>query len=1065
VVGGTPSTNADYHFRMDSFMVTKGAGIVLQDDFSDGLPPPNSPPLNSPNGPVTTTYAGLGSFAESGGKLFLDSSNAVSFVGVGTPDPFIGQDAIVRTNIDPANIGPGDLGLKVDNQFTITGVFDLVLPDSPRETYGIRFTDRLIGGMGTPPDQQGNNVVELVVREGVSGQLQVALRNLDFAGNVTTNIQSVALAPPPGTDQIILVLNHNPNDTFATASFKYINHNNPAVILGSQSFSAHAAIFQGENWGRAELVAYAPLFTDSLKVGTYGTLDIGQSGTWNYVLNNGLAATQSLAEGQHTTDSFTVQVADQFGLTDSRVINIDVIGSNDAPVLQTPPAFRSLTENGAPITATGLAQFADVDLADSHSMSTMLQSTTTTGGAIVSPGLATALQTALNAFIFDPSTRDGHGQYQWDFNLSDSAVQYLNAGQSVTANYLITVTDSSPSHAPAMPQLVTITINGGATPPPPPPPPPIVPTFATLDYPGAGYTLANDINDYGEVVGQTGAVAGSSYTGFDFAGGHFTPIAVTGATNTSANTVNDNGLVGGWYEPSGSTPRYGFTDLNGTYTPGISLLPNISTTVDGINNGGVFVGSLYHGGTSFSGYINNGGAVTQLDVSGAATTSANGINDGGDVVGSYNNAHGFLYHNGTYTTIDAPLGVNGTIAADINDSGQIVGWYTDASNKAHGFVDIAGVFTTIDDPLGVNGTYVRGINDMGQVVGWYTDAANVNHGFIANIAGGTVAMGFPSNDTLNGTPANDLILGLDGHDTMFSGLGNDVIDGGLGTDIVVYSGAYSGGLGPYTIAIMPGAIHASVSGPDGSDKLSNVELLSFSDAYVMASNNVDISVLGAGALVPLLPIIGISGGDFLTIGTNANGHPIDLGDGPFDNLFLNQPGPATYSLNLSNVEQVFGVSGDDETVNMVSALSGVIIDLGWGNDRLDLADGTNVADVRHVETINGGSGSDTLALGDAHTTTTVDGHGGADVFDLSAHSQSFVFHYGSLADSPAGFGHDTIDGFDASLDIIDLQGLSIHHWDVTGGVLHAYQAGSGTPDLEIALPHLLGTLDNSHVLF
>jgi hypothetical protein len=104
---------------------------------------------------------------------------------------------------------------------------------------------------------------------------------------------------------------------------------------------------------------------------------------------------------------------------------------------------------------------------------------------------------------------------------------------------------------------------------------------------------------------------------------------------------------------------------------------------------------------------------------------------------------------------------------------------------------------------------------------------------------------------------------------MFSGLGNDVIDGGLGTDIVVYSGAYSGGLGPYTIAIMREP-STRLSAGGGSDKLSNVELLSFSDAYVMASNNVDIQRARRGALVPLLPIIGISGGDFLTIGTNAN---------------------------------------------------------------------------------------------------------------------------------------------------------------------------------------------------
>ena len=46
------------------------------------------------------------------------------------------------------------LGLKQNSQFTIAGVFDLVLPDSPREAYGAPCTARgaiytaaIVGGM------------------------------------------------------------------------------------------------------------------------------------------------------------------------------------------------------------------------------------------------------------------------------------------------------------------------------------------------------------------------------------------------------------------------------------------------------------------------------------------------------------------------------------------------------------------------------------------------------------------------------------------------------------------------------------------------------------------------------------------------------------------------------------------------------------------------------------------------------------------------------------------------------------------------------------------------------
>jgi probable HAF family extracellular repeat protein len=61
----------------------------------------------------------------------------------------------------------------------------------------------------------------------------------------------------------------------------------------------------------------------------------------------------------------------------------------------------------------------------------------------------------------------------------------------------------------------------------------------------------------------------------------------------------------------------------------------------------------------------------------------------GQIVGRYsdaNGSHGFLYSNGTYTTLDDPLAANGTQAFGINDSGQIVGYYSDASFTEHGFL-------------------------------------------------------------------------------------------------------------------------------------------------------------------------------------------------------------------------------------------------------------------------------------------------------------------------------------------------------------------------------------------
>jgi probable HAF family extracellular repeat protein len=114
-----------------------------------------------------------------------------------------------------------------------------------------------------------------------------------------------------------------------------------------------------------------------------------------------------------------------------------------------------------------------------------------------------------------------------------------------------------------------------------------------------------------------------------------------------------------------------------------------------------------------------------------------GINVSGEIVGNYVDSngvlHGFLYSNGTYTSITDPSARTtagfqgfGTYAHRVNDSDQIVGYYVDGTtNGVHGFLysgGTNGTYTTLDDPLadkgGGIGTVPRGINDLGQIVGY-----------------------------------------------------------------------------------------------------------------------------------------------------------------------------------------------------------------------------------------------------------------------------------------------------------------------------------------------------------
>jgi probable HAF family extracellular repeat protein len=124
---------------------------------------------------------------------------------------------------------------------------------------------------------------------------------------------------------------------------------------------------------------------------------------------------------------------------------------------------------------------------------------------------------------------------------------------------------------------------------------------------------------------------------------------------------------------------------------------------------------------------------TRIDVPGAVSTEAFGINDYGQIVGYYRDAtgtvHGYVLNDGVFTRLDYP-GANSTFAYGINKAGQIVGRFDDSTGMLHGFVlDQGTYFTQIDFPGAVT-TVACGINDHGQIVGYFGDGQGFLHGFL-----------------------------------------------------------------------------------------------------------------------------------------------------------------------------------------------------------------------------------------------------------------------------------------------------------------------------------------------
>ncbi|MFZ6658774.1 S8 family serine peptidase [Undibacterium sp. TJN19] len=124
--------------------------------------------------------------------------------------------------------------------------------------------------------------------------------------------------------------------------------------------------------------------------------------------------------------------------------------------------------------------------------------------------------------------------------------------------------------------------------------------------------------------------------------------------------------------------------------------------------------------------------------------------------------------------------------------------------------------------------------------------ASILNGSALTIARDTViqnAYGGGGDDVLIANPKGSLLYGMDGYDTLVGGIGNDTlvggagndsIDGGAGFDTALYGNARSN----YTITRnASGFTVKDASGANGTDSLSNVERLNFSDASVALDIN------------------------------------------------------------------------------------------------------------------------------------------------------------------------------------------------------------------------------------
>ena len=263
---------------------------------------------------------------------------------------------------------------------------------------------------------------------------------------------------------------------------------------------------------------------------------------------------------------------------------------------------------------------------------------------------------------------------------------------------------------------------------------------------------------------------------------------------------------------------------------------------------------------------------------------------------------------------------------------------------------------------------------------------------VTGAAGADTLSGGAGTDDLSGGQGDDLISGdadADslkgdaGADTLTGGAGNDTIDGGADLDVAVFSGVRSA----YTVTIAGPTV--TVTGPDGTDTLNNVERLRFADQ--------EMSLAG---------LVGTEGADTLP-GSSGDD---DLYGADGDDIFLGTAG-----------DDIFDGGDGSDTVDYRNAVAGVTVNLGLTTSQA-VGGGQGSDRFNSVENLTGSAFADRLT---GVTGSRVDGGAGDDIL------------------SSLNFGASLLGGAGADILLFDQLGLSIE--GVSGAVLNG---GSGIDTLD-----------------
>ena len=570
---------------------------------------------------------------------------------------------------------------------------------------------------------------------------------------------------------------------------------------------------------------------DSL-TGKYGTISIDKDGNYTYTFNNGQA--QHLGAGEMAAEHFNVVAVDTYGAqtTTPSDLQIQIQGTNDAPVITSPTPVLNLTELASgQAEITGTITFNDADKkADGTFYDTHTFSVRPSGAAEAENGAAAEGK-------YGTLTIDEHGNYK--YTLTSDA---LGEGDKYTETFTATVDDGNGGKAT---QTITVNLTGTNDAP--------VITDSHTDNGTTGSFIFTDADVKAD---------GSFYDTHSFA------ISVDGkAHGVTLDSTGTHGTVTidglGTFELTqgdGGNWHYAFT-ASPEAIAGAALGSLVTHDFQIIVNDGHATAMTPAGEDSLSvSFMGTGTPPADMDLGNLTPGMAQGDHlpgmdaDGhqlayafdkavdGNIQGEFGSLH-FNAETGQYTyTLDTSEdGLHKLAQAQADGSALKESFgYTVSGHEGHSNGSLEINLTDLHTQLGHAGADTLG------------DQTAAHSQVIFGEGGDDVIHGGAGNDWLFGGEGDDQIFGGTGDDILYGGAGNDYLDGGTGhnslyggagNDILVYNQGMAHASGGEGIDFLVGAekdtLDSLFANPDNNPIQSDIEVLITSKPDSLSLTNLD----------------------------------------------------------------------------------------------------------------------------------------------------------------------------------------------------------------------------------